>query len=138
MEQNPYEPPKVGPSVPWHSRIRHSKGLVGAIVAIWAVFFLLPAIVVSAVRLAINVFPIPPMFDPPSGDTILSRSSIILGVPMGPVLLVSLLGCAVSAACLPTKHQWKVVAILGWVPLVVLQILAIALALVLLGYPPAI
>jgi hypothetical protein len=137
MELNPYDPPNVAPTASRHTNILSSKGLVCAIVALWAVSFLLPAIVVAAVKLALKLFPIPPMFDHPSGDTILSRTSIILGLPMEPVLLVSLLGCAVSAACLPIKRQWKAVAILGWVPLIVLQILAIALALALLGYPPA-
>jgi hypothetical protein len=130
MSQNPYESPRDVPAEA--ARIKSSKGLVCAIVAVWAVSFLLPAIAVAAAKL----FPIPPVFDSPSGDTILSRTSILLGVPMEPFLLGSLLGCAVSASCLPTKLHWKAIAIVGWFPLVVLQILAIGLALALLGYPP--
>jgi hypothetical protein len=55
---------------------------------------------------------------------------------MEPLLFGSLLGCAVSVACLPITLHWKVAAILAWFPLAVLQILALTLALLLLGYPP--
>ena len=74
--------------------------------------------------------------DAPSGDTVLSRVSLALGVPMEPLLLGSLLGCAVSVAYLPITPRWKVAVILAWFPLAVMQILALTLALILLGYPP--
>lgn len=55
-------------------------------------------------------------------------------------MIGSLLGCVASAACFPVTLRWKVVvifnAIVGWFLLVVLQIIALTLALLLLGYPP--
>lgn len=63
-----------------------------------------------------------------------------MGVPMEPLFLGSLLGCVVSAACFPVTLRWKAVAILNavvwWFPLMVLQLVALQIALLLLGFPP--
>ena len=134
MSQNPYESPSdpLTPLAPRKSR----KWLECAAVGGWLVFFLLPAFGVFAG----HAFPGPPFLDAPKGDTVLSRVSLGLGVPMEPLLFGSLLGCVVSAACFPVTLRWKAVAIVNaivwWFPLVVLQIIALMFALVLLGYPP--
>ena len=130
MKQNPYESP--GDLLAQYAPRKSSKRLVCAAVAGWLVCFLLPSFGVFAG----HAFPGPPFLDAPKGDTILSRTSIILGVPMEPLLFGSLLGCVLSVACLPVKPRWKAFAIVGWFPLVVLQILALMFALALLGFPP--
>jgi hypothetical protein len=128
MEQNPYESPSDAPA-PHAERPKWQTWLatVG-----WIAFFLLPAVGV----IAAHTYPGPPFLDAPKGDTILSRVSLALGVPMQPLLFGSLLGCVVSVVYLPLTPPWKVAAIIAWFPLAVMQILALTLALILLGYPP--
>lgn len=130
MSQNPYESPSDLPAS--HAQRKRPKWRACVAVAGWLVFFLLPSFGVFAG----HAYPGPPFLDAPKGDTVLSRVSLALGVPMEPLLLGSLLGCVVSAACLPITLRWKAAAIPAWFPLAVLQILALTLALLLLGYPP--
>ena len=134
MSENPYESPSVQPtpSVPRKS----SKWIACTSVAGWLFFFLLPSFGVFAGR----AYPGPPFLDAPKGDTVLSRVSLAMGVPMEPLLFASLLGCVVSAACFPVTLRWKGVvifnAIVWWFLLMVVQILGLTLALMLLGDPP--
>ena len=130
MSQNPYDSPSELPAPHAQRKIPKWRGRVAA--GGWLVFFLLPTFGVFAS----HAYPGPPFLDAPRGDTVLSRVSLALGVPMEPLLFGSLLGCAVSAACLPIARGWKATAILAWLPLAVLQVLELMLALLLLGYPP--
>lgn len=133
MSQNPYESPcDLTPQVQRQSHKRHAC----AAVAGWLFFFLLPSFGVFAA----HAFPGPPFLDAPKGDTVLSRVSLMLGVPMEPLLLGSLLGCVVSGACFPVTLRWKAVAVFNaivwWFPLILLQIMALQLALMALVFPP--
>ena len=130
VSPNPYESPSDIPAP--HAQMQRRKWRACAAVGGWLVFFLLPSFGV----IAGHAYPGPPFLDPPKGDTVLSRVSLALGVPMEPLLFGSLLGCVIAAACLPTTLHWKATVILAWFPLAVLQILALTLALLLLGYPP--
>jgi len=129
VSQNPYQSPSDHPLI---AQSKGRKWLPCVASAGWLVSFLLPSFGV----IAGHVYPGPPFLNAPTGDTVLSRVSLALGVPMGPLLFGSLVGCVVAAACLPIKLRWKAAAIVAWIPLSVLQVLALVLALVLLGYPP--
>ena len=135
MDQNPYKAPTELTPSPQDKKSRYL--LFVAAVAGWLVFFLVPSFGVFAS----HAYPGPPFLDPPQGDTIFSRVSIVLGTPMEPLLLFSLIGCVASAICLPATPRWKAIAIFNaivwWLPLMVVQILALTLVLMLLGYPPA-
>jgi len=131
VSPNPYQSPSDN-ALTANAKSKRRKWLTYAALVGWLVFFLLPSFGV----IAGHVYPEPPSLDAPTADTVLSRVSLALGVPLGPLLLGSLLGCAVAAACLPIALRWKAAAMIAWIPLAALQVLALVLALVLLGYPP--
>lgn len=127
MEPNPYASPTEKPSPE-----NRKKGMrVFTFAAAWLVLFLIPSFSV----IVVNCFPIPPFLSTPSGDNVLSRISLAIGVPADILLLVSLIGCETLILFAPLSRGWKITIALAWFPLAVAQLFVIALALVLAGNP---
>jgi hypothetical protein len=92
-------------------------------------FFLLPAVAVIIVNwgpgIALNRAFLP--------ENIIGRLSLLFYVRMDVVLTTSFIGCAVCCFYLRARISWKIVAIAMWIPLMVVEVLGIALVLVCLG-----
>ncbi len=127
MPENPYRSPN---QVAVEEKPNSKRLLFFSI--LWILFFLIPSIVLAIVKIG----HIAPFLggERPSGDTILSRCSLILRIPIEPLLLVSLLGCLLSTLLLPIKKfRWKFVILVAWFPLVVLQDVVLGIVLAILG-----
>lgn len=127
MEPNPYE----APSDRLSPQGRMSNRRLAFSVSAWFVFLLIPSLSVVLV----NWFPDGPKLPAPTGDSVLSRISISIGVPADIVLLISFIGCETLILFAPISRALKIGIALAWFPLVVAQLFAIVLCLVLAGNP---
>ena len=124
MSENPYRPPNHVDVEAKPNSMRTSFSSI-----LWILFLLIPSIAVLTFRAG----HLAQFLERPSGDTILSRASIILRTPMEPFLLVSFVGCLLSTFRLHVKLPWKFWIIVAWFPLVVLQFAVLVVILALLG-----
>lgn len=124
MPENPYRSPGQAPidAQPNSSRFL----LYGSL---WIALFLMPAISLAIFR----TLHLAQFLERPSGDTILSRTSIIISMPVEPLLLISLLGYVTLTVCSPINVWWKGLFLVAWIPFVILQYVALIITLILLG-----